>query len=36
MLLNLEKLNALSTRKIRPICDILYFATLIPAEEDAL
>ena len=36
MLLNLEKLNALSTRKIRPICDILYFATLIPAEEEGL
>ena len=34
MLLNLDKLNALSTRKIRPICDILYFATLIPVEEE--
>ena len=34
MLLNLDKLTALSTRKIRPICDILYFATLIPAEEE--
>ncbi len=34
MLLGSEKLNALSTRKIRPICDILYFATLVPAVED--
>ena len=33
MLLNLEKLNALSTRKIRPICDILYFATAVPEDE---
>lgn len=33
MILNNEKINALSTRKNRPICDMLYFATLIPSEE---
>ena len=32
MVLNNEKINALSTRKVRRIWDILYFATLIPAE----
>ena len=28
MLLGGEKINALSSRKVRPICDLLYFATL--------
>lgn len=28
MLLDGEKINALSSRKVRPICDLLYFATL--------
>lgn len=29
MVLGGEKINALSSRKLRPICDILYFATLV-------
>lgn len=29
MVLNGEKINALSSRKLRPICDILYFGTLV-------
>jgi len=33
MILNNEKINSLSTGKNRPICDMLYFATLIPGEE---
>ena len=33
MILNNEKINALSSRKNRPICDMIYFATLIPSEE---
>ena len=33
MILNNEKINALSSRKNRPICDMIYFATLIPGEE---
>ena len=33
MILNNEKINSLSTGKNRPICDMLYFATLIPSEE---
>jgi len=33
MVLNNRKINALSTHKVRDICDILYFATLVtPAE----
>ena len=33
MLLGNRKINALSTGKNRPICDILYFATLVREEE---
>lgn len=33
MILNNEKINALSTRKNRPICDMIYFATLVPSQE---
>ena len=33
MILNNEKINALSSRKNRPICDMIYFATLVPAQE---
>lgn len=33
MILNNEKINSLSTGKNRPICDMLYFATLIPSGE---
>ena len=29
MMFNDQKINALSTNKTRPICDILYFATLV-------
>ena len=29
MMLNGKKINALSSRKLRPICDILYFSTLV-------
>ena len=32
MVLNNEKINALSTHKVRSICDILYFATLVNQE----
>lgn len=32
MVLGGEKINALSARKVRPICDILYFSTLVPEE----
>ena len=32
MVLNNEKINALSTGKIRSIGDIVYFATLVPNE----
>ena len=32
MVLNNEKINALSTHKVRSICDILYFATLVGQE----
>lgn len=32
VVLNNEKINALSSGKIRPICDILYFATAVPAK----
>ncbi len=32
MVLNNEKINALSTHKVRAICDILYFATLVKPE----
>ncbi len=33
MVLNNDKINALSTHKVRAIWDILYFATLVEAEE---
>ena len=29
-----EKINALSARKIRTICDIVYFATLVPEAQE--
>ena len=29
MMLGNEKINSLSSRKVRPLCDILYFATLV-------
>jgi exopolysaccharide biosynthesis protein len=32
MVLNNEKINARSSHKVRSICDILYFATLVPAN----
>ena len=32
VVLNNKKINSLSTRKVRPICDIIYFATSVPAE----
>ena len=32
MVLNNAKINALSTHKVRPICDIFYFATLCGAR----
>ena len=32
MVLDNEKINALSSHKVRSICDILYFATLVPQE----
>lgn len=32
MMLGGRKINALSSGKMRPVCDILYFATLIPQE----
>ena len=32
MVLNNEEINALSTHKVRSICDILYFATLVNQE----
>lgn len=33
MVLNNQKINALSTHKVRPIWDILYFATLVETAE---
>ena len=32
MVLNNKKINALSARKVRSICDILYFATLVDSQ----
>ena len=32
MVLNNKKINALSSRKLRSICDILYFATLVDSQ----
>ncbi len=33
MILNNEKINALSTGKNRQLCDMLYFTTLVPEQE---
>lgn len=32
--LNYKKINALSSHKNRPVCDIIYFCTLVPHEEE--
>lgn len=32
--LNYEKINALSSHKNRPVCDVVYFCTLVPGETE--